>query len=97
MKMNFTKRPILSYNLVPVLVMLCAEHQSLLEELTRLVAAYQKAFDRLQHLPAGAEFDELWQEAGKVREARDSARCALIEHEKQHQCVEGPRLHRWSA
>jgi hypothetical protein len=77
--------------------MLCAEHQSLVEELTRLVAAYQKAFDRMQHLPAGPEFDKIWQEASKLREARDCARRALVEHEKQHQCVEGPRLNRWTA
>jgi len=77
--------------------MLCAKHQSLTEELTRLVRAYQDAFDRLQQLPAGPEFDELWQVAAKLREARDCARQKLIDHEEEHHCVEGPRLHRWSA
>ena len=77
--------------------MLCAEHQSLVEALTRLVADYQDAFDRLQHLPAGTEFDELWQKAGKLREERDTVRKALIDHEERHRCAEQPHLHRWSA
>ncbi len=62
----------------------CETRTQLLNELSRAVAAYNRAVNQMIHREAGPP--ELREQAAQAREECNACRAALLEHERDHGC-----------
>ena len=66
--------------------MSCDSWRKRVENYRMAVQAYRDAADELNDSP-GREFNRRWQHAERARRSVDRARTALLEHEREHECL----------